>query len=469
MFINSSIFKAMPVPRLMCTQHPDTTVKITANEEVDEAIVAYTAYGCDEIMVDYEGKMTPYSQPKEIVTKAVKSEIPLGEKFYVTVRLPNPKLEEFDRAMLSLEAAIVANYFSRKYAEVQAVRWVVLPMVEDLDTVMLVRRMLKRKAEIYKSETGVDVGDIEVIPLIEDAFVQVKAKAIVGEVFKGEEVEEVRVFLGKSDSAVKHGHLASALAILYAMSRLKEFEAEAGIKVRPILGMGSPPFRGGLNNPRLAHLEVVQYSGYHTATVQSAVRYDASLDEYVRVRESILNACCGVRAPVGDDVLSLIQEASMKYKLQMLKHAERVVEVARLVPTTRDRVSWKDYGRSILDGERAVHMPRAIVYTSTWYAMGFPPTLADAPYLLELAKADKLDLVLKHLPTYRRELEYDYEFFDPQTAQRYLSAELVAAAVELADYLGIDVKPSSAYLALLRMPRSEPNIIALGKYRKFLG
>ena len=459
----------MRIPRLMCTQHPDTTVKITVAEEVDEAIVAYTAYGCDEVMVDYEGKMTPYGQPKEIVMKAVRGGVPLGDKFYVTVRLPNPKLEEFDRAMLSLEAAIVANYFSRKYADVQAVRWVVLPMVEDLDTVMLVRRMLKRKAEIYKSETGIDVGEVEVIPLIEDAFVQVKAKAIIGEVFKGEEAKEVRVFLGKSDSAVRHGHLASALAILYAMSKLREFEAESGIRVRPILGMGSPPFRGALNNPRLAHLEVVQYAGYYTATIQSAVRYDTSLDEYVKVKESILNACCNSRSPVGEEVLSLIQEASSKYRSQVMKHVDKIVEVARLVPSTRDRVSWKEYGRSLLDGNHVVHMPRAIVYTSTWYAMGFPPTLIDAPFFLELAKSDRLDAVLRLLPTYRRELEYDYEFFDPQTAQRYVSGELVKAAVELADYLGVETKPGPTYIALLRMPRSEPNIIALSKYRKFLG
>ncbi|MEM1572308.1 MAG: phosphoenolpyruvate carboxylase [Pyrobaculum sp.] len=459
----------MQIPRLMCTQHPDTTVKITASEEVDEAIVAYTAYGCDEVMVDYEGKMTPYGQPKEIVMKAIRGGIPLGDRFYITVRLPNPKLEEFDRAMLSLEAAFVANYFSRKYADVQAVRWVILPMVEDLDTVMLVRKMLKRKAEVYKSETGIDVGDIEVIPLIEDAFVQTKAKAIVGEVFKGEEAREVRVFLGKSDSAVKHGHLASALAILYAMSRLKEFEAESGIRVRLILGMGSPPFRGAINNPRLAHLEVVQYAGYYTATIQSAVRYDTSLDEYIRVKESILNACCGVRSSVSDEVLPLIQEASSKYRSQVMKHVDKIVEVARLVPSTRDRVSWKEYGRSLLDGERVVHMPRAIVYTSTWYAMGFPPTLIDAPFLLELAKSGRLDAVFKLLPTYRRELEYDYEFFDPQTARRYLGEELVNAAVELADYLGVEARPSPTYAALLRMPRSEPNIIALSKYRKFLG
>ncbi|MEZ0318550.1 MAG: phosphoenolpyruvate carboxylase [Pyrobaculum sp.] len=459
----------MHVPRLMCTQHPDATVKITAAEEVDEAIVASTAYGCDEVMVDYEGKMTPYAQPKEIVVKALRGGVPLGSKFYVTVRLPNPKLEEFDKAMLALEAAIVANYFSRKYADVQAVRWVVLPMVEDVDTVMLVRKMLKRKAEVYKSETGIDVGEIEVIPLMEDAFVQLKAKALLGEVFRGEEVRELRLFLGKSDSAVKHGHLASALSIVYALSLLTQFEAETGVKVKPILGMGSPPFRGGLNNPRLAHLEVVQYAGYHTATIQSAVRYDTSLDEYVKVRESIQNACCSARQRVGDEVMYIIQQASSRYRQILLKYVDKVVEVARLVPGTRDRISWKEYGRSVADGERVVNMPRAIVYTSTWYAMGFPPTLLDAPYVVELAKSDKLDEVFKVLPTYKKELEYDFEYFDPATAEKYLGGELVKAALEMADYLGLEARPSPTYLALLRMPRSEPNIIAMGKYRKFLG
>ncbi|MCG2867729.1 MAG: phosphoenolpyruvate carboxylase, partial [Vulcanisaeta sp.] len=57
----------MMIPHLMCTQHPDATVKITAEEEVDEALVDFTGFGCDEIMVDYEGKMTPFTQPKDIV------------------------------------------------------------------------------------------------------------------------------------------------------------------------------------------------------------------------------------------------------------------------------------------------------------------------------------------------------------------------------------------------------------------
>ena len=459
----------MPIPRLMCTQHPDTTVKITAAEEVDEAIVAFTAYGCDEVMVDYEGKATPYSQPKEVVMKAAKSELPLGEKFVITVRLPNPRLEEFDRAMLALEAAVVANYFSVKYMGVRAVKWVVLPMVEDVETMSLVRRMLKRKVEDYKAEAKVDVGNIEVIPLFEDAFVQLKAKALLGEVVKGEEVREVRLFLGKSDSAVKHGHLASALAIAYTLSRLGDVESELGLRIRPILGMGSPPFRGGLNNPRLAPMEVVQYAGYYTATIQSAVRYDVALEEFLKVREAILNGCCAPRQRAPDEVLHIVQEASARYRALVMKYADKVIEVARLVPSTRDRVSWTAYGRTLTGGERVVNMPRAIVYTSAWYATGLPPTLLDAPYLLELAKSDKLDLVLKVLPTYLKELEYDLEFFDRATAEKYLDGEIVKAVVELADYLGLEARPNPAYATLLRMPRNEANIIALGKYRKFLG
>lgn len=453
---------------MMCTQHPDTTVKITAGEEVDEALVAYTAYGCEEVMVDYEGKTTPYSQPKEIVMKAYAAGVKLGEKFFVTPRLPNPKLEDFDRAMLALEAAVVANYFSLKYMGTQAVRWVVLPMVEDLDTVLLVRRMLRKKVQAYREETGLDISDIEVIPLIEDAYAQLKFEPLLAEIEKEKREDSIRLFLGKSDSAVKYGHVASALAITAVLSRVKKFEEEAGIKVYPILGMGSPPFRGALNNYALAHLEVFQYAGYHTATIQSAVRYDVSYDDYIKVKDSIINACCTSPRRV-EGAEELMGEAATSYKAIVAKYIDKLLEMARLVPSTRDRVSWKVYGRQFLTEGGAVNMPRAIVYTAAWYALGLPPIYLDAPLVVKLAKEDKLDHLLKILPTLRKEWEYDSEYFDEDTASKHLGEELVKTVKEAFDYMGIVPRQSAAYAALLRMPRSESNIIALGKYRKFLG
>ncbi|ACB39366.1 phosphoenolpyruvate carboxylase [Pyrobaculum neutrophilum] len=460
------------IPRLMCTQHPDATVKVTASEEVDEAIVAYTAYGCDEVMIDYEGKTTPYAQPKDITVKAHDSGLPLGEKFYLTPRMPNPRLEEFERSMLTLEAAILANYFSAKLTGRQAIRWVVLPMVADVETLGLVYRMLIHKTEAYTRETGVKLEPPELIPLIEDAVAQLKADELIGGLLKqmSQPPRYLRLFLGKSDSAVKHGHIASALAIVATLSKVKAVERELGVKIYPILGMGSPPFRGAINNPTLSHLEVIQYAGYYTATIQSAVRYDTSYDEYTRVRESILNACCLPSRDIDTpEVEGLITKASSTYRSLIVKYAERVVQVARLVPGTRDRVSWAVYGRNITAEDRVVNMPRAIVYTSTWYAMGLPPIFLDAPTVVELAKSDQLDVVLRALPTLKREWEYDAQFFDPQTAAKYTSEELVKTVQEAMDYLGINARASGTYLSLLRMNRNESNILAMGKFRKFLG
>jgi len=460
----------MMIPHLMCTQHPDATVKITAEEEVDEALVDFTGFGCDEIMVDYEGKMTPFTQPKDIVMGALRAGVKLGERFFITPRLPNPKLEDFDRAMLSLEAGVAANYFSMKYMGTQAARWVVLPMVEDLDTVLLVRRMLRKKVQTYREEVGLDISDMEVILLIEDAFAQLNFETYLSEIMKEGHSGYFRLFLGKSDSAVKYGHLASALAIVTVLSRIRGTEEKLGIKIYPILGMGSPPFRGALNNPSLVHLEVIQYAGYYTATIQSAIRYDASIDEYTKVRNAILNACCvQAQAREVEDVENYITQAAESYGSTVVKYLDRMLEVARLVPSTRDRVSWKSYGRKLNTSDGSVQIPRAIVYTSTWYAMGLPPTFLDAPYIIKLAREDKLDTILKVLPALRAEWEYDSEYFDEKTASKYLGEDFISTVREAMDYLGINPRTNATYTALLRMPRNEPNILALGKYRKFLG
>lgn len=62
------------------------------------------------------------------------------------------------------------------------------------------------------------------------------------------------------------------------------------IVIKPIIGMGSPPFRGALNNPELVDHVSKAYSGYSTATIQSAVRYDIPYSEYLKVRNSIISS-----------------------------------------------------------------------------------------------------------------------------------------------------------------------------------
>jgi len=460
----------------MCTQHPDSTVKITVQEEVDEAVMAYTMYGCDEVMVDYEGKLTPYSQPKDIVLRAKDAGIVPGEDFYITPRIPNPRLEDVDRMALSLEAALLANYYSMKEFESQAVKWIIVPMVEEKSVIELLQRLIIKKAEALYGELKVRCRPIQLIPLLEDVarLASLHEYVItVLEVMKefGVNVDELRLFVGKSDAATKSGHIASSLAIRIALSYAKKLESEVDTWIRVIIGMGSPPFRGGLNNLALVDSEVEQYTGYTTATIQSAVRYDVPLQQYVRVRETILAWSSSEPQAISDadSVVKLVVEAEKLYRGFVTKLLPKVVEYARYIPSTRDRVTWKAYGRLFELGDRTLNVPRAIVYTATWYTLGLPPTLLDAPLILELYKQDELDDLLKLLPALRRELEYDSRFYVPRVAAHRLGEDAVRTVNEALDVLGIKPEPDEAYAIMLSLNPIEPHILSLGRMRGFLG
>ncbi|MEM1532625.1 MAG: phosphoenolpyruvate carboxylase [Desulfurococcaceae archaeon] len=464
------------IPKLMCTQHPDSTIKVRVEEEVDEAIVGYTIYSCGEVMVDYEGKLTPYSQPKEIVVKASKAGIPVGYDFFITPRMPNPFIEEFDRAMLALEASVLANYYSSKVLGSQAVKWIILPMVEDVDVVVFVQKIIGRKAKMLSEETGVKLDAITVVPLLEDAFIQTRAHNIVYALTKemaeaGMGDECLRVFLGFSDSAVRYGHIASALGVKYSLSKITSL-SKLGLCIKPIIGSGSPPFRGGVNNTELVPLEVKTYKGYSTVTVQSAIRYDVPLNEYEFFRETVINgANVEPDAAIDEESLRLfIKESSESYRSFVGRILRGIEHVINLIPSTRDRISWRSYGRLVIDGEnQVINVPRAIMYTAMWYNIGLPPTLLDSPYIVKLAKKDLLDDLLKALPQLVHEWSYDSSFYDPEISAKFIGDEGVKTVNEALEYMNVDVNPNRAYVAMLKQAQTEAHVIALGKLRKFLG
>jgi phosphoenolpyruvate carboxylase len=454
----------------MCTQHPDSTIKVSTAEEVEEAAVAYLAYGCDEVMVDYEGKATPYSQPRDIAAKAISLGIPLGERYFITPRIPNPRLEDFERSMLALEASVLANSYSRKVADVDAVRWIILPMVEDFETLTLVYKALDLKTrDLVELGTFRDSSVIELIPLLEDAKRQIRVEYFIKALFRtaaasGHVVENMRIFLGISDSAVRHGHIASALAVIHALQQIDALNREGEYKIWPIVGMGSPPFRGGLNNPRLAHVEALQYAGYRTATVQSAVRYDVSYAEFLRVRETLSR----LHPPRGLEIKETwVEVASRMYRDLVVIYLPKIAEVASAIPSTRERVSWKQYGRTIEEGR--VQVPRAIVYTATWYFVGVPPTLLDAQFIAWAYKTDELDAILRALPALLDEWRYDSSFYCRKRAKNVLGEDLTKKIDEALDIMGIKPEPDETYTALLNNAETQAHALALSRIRGFLG
>lgn len=464
----------MYIPKLMCTQHPDATERIFAQQEVDEAIQAYTMYRCDEVMSDYEGKLTPYAQPKEIVIRAINLDIPIGDKVFITPRVPNPSLEDFDRVDLSIEAGFIANYYSAKLIGVQAVKWFILPMVEDPNIVRFVQRLILRKLNILREELGINLDPIQLIPLVENVqdhiHVKLHVKVLLSVLKEfNTDMEILRVFLGKSDAAVKAGHIASALSIMYALNELKKLSTDLGIEVKPIIGMGVPPFRGALNNPELVEYIVQRYKGFSTATIQSAIRYDIPFKDYVVVRNTIMKTMNSEPIDVDSEIVELTNKATELYRESASRYINIIQKIAEAVPATRDRISWKEYGRLLPAQSEKFSVPRAIVYTATWYSVGVPPIYLDADLIIELYKKDELDHLLKLVPHLEKEWLYDSRFYVRSVALKRLDDNIVNKIDEALDILGIKPEPSESYRVLIELNPVEPHIIALGRIRGFLG
>ena len=87
------------------------------------------------------------------------------------------------------------------------------------------------------------------------------------------EVEYQRVFLARSDAAMNYGIISALLLNKIALQRLVKLEKEIGVKIYPIIGIGSAPFRGNLR-PQTVERISNEYPNAHTFTIQSSFKYD---------------------------------------------------------------------------------------------------------------------------------------------------------------------------------------------------
>jgi phosphoenolpyruvate carboxylase len=95
---------------------------------------------------------------------------------------------------------VLANSYSRKVADVDAVRWIILPMVEDFETLTLVYKALDLKTrDLVELGAFRDSSVIELIPLLEDAKRQIRVEYFIKALFRtaaasGRVVENMRAF-----------------------------------------------------------------------------------------------------------------------------------------------------------------------------------------------------------------------------------------------------------------------------------
>ncbi len=417
------------IPRTMASQHPDHASAppwsgdpmIAGEDEVVEVYWAYAEYGTEEVMWDAEGKdIDPY-----VVRKLLTGypdffrERVLGRDVFLTFRLPNPSIEPERKLFLeALQSIPRHNDVARAFygpSGGPAVFEVILPYTTSHLELVRVRESY-RKSVVEPLEAPIDyrgarlidwVGElepeaIEVIPLVEDIDSVLRLREILVRYIEVVGPKYLRVFLARSDPAMNYGLITSVLMAKLGLHVCWSVAESTGVPIYPIVGTGSLPFRGH-NTPERVDRFVEEYRGVYTVTVQSAFRYDWDLQR-ARAGVADLNSKLPVGRPVHVDAELLAATASKlipKYQVMVEAAADAINHVASFIPPRRMRrqhVGLFGYSRRVA-GKR---LPRAIPFTAALYSLGTPPEFMGLRAVGEL-KEEEFD----HLRTTYVHLEDD--------------------------------------------------------------
>ena len=450
------------VPLAMATQHPDSASRgFSAEEEVEEALRDILprdrgGLGLDEKMVDYEGKLTPYHQVQWVVERLVAARLVPGEDFLVTPRVPSERLEDPERQVMVLWGVLVANKKAMEKTGGEAVHYIINPMSRDGYEVFIVQRRIMKLQRLASEELGLRTGEIRVVPLIEDFQALLHADKVLEGARNallshlGIHYDHYRVLLGKSDTALAYGHIASSLALVYALSRLHRWAEETNTRVYPILGVGALPFRGHLS-PWSVGAFVEQYRGYATATIQSGLRFDQGPEAVRKVVDALRSGLHSRPRLLGPGqerlAVSVARISTREYLALLLRIARIAAEVASFIPRRRARLSQEEYPRSLdksiefaADPElikiapRRLRLPRAIGLSAALYTMGIPPALIGLGRALKktrkLLGEEAVDALLEMLPLLALDAEHELQYYSPRLVRKYVRDEHALRMIE---------------------------------------
>lgn len=449
------------VPRTMSTQHPDNVTlpffassqPLAGDDEVTEAYYAFSHLGCEEQMWDFEGKEVDEHVVRKLLSRFPDffRANPLGERCFLTFRVPNPTVERTEGKVLLevLESIPRAYDVARRFSPEAPppVFEVILPMTTSATEVERVREYYARfvaSKGSFEFSDGSRLRDwigeflpesISVIPLFEDMQSLLHAADIVEEYLATLAVPHQRVFLARSDPALNYGHLAAILALKVSLHRLDRLERRLGIPILPILGVGSCPFRGNFK-PTNTDNCLRGYPSVQTFTIQSAYKYDWPV-EVVREAVARINATArGPAIPVEDEerVIELAARSAATYQAALPRVAQIVGDLARSVPQRRARklhVGLFGYARA---QDAAFHLPRAISFCAAMYSIGLPPELLSYTGL----SANDIALARGVYPDLEADLGDAARYFNPKALE--LLPDLAESVRAVADRFaqGID-------------------------------
>lgn len=483
------------VPKCMSTQHPDNVnppffaenVELGGEDEIQEAYYAFSHLGCDEQMWDCEGKEVDGFVVKKLLTKyeSFFRKRKLGKDVFLTLRVPNPTVEKAEAKILleTLESTPrsfdTANLF---YGDgTPPIFEVILPMTASAkcldriyryycDFVVGKQNKLFRKGDITIAEW---IGRfrperVNVIPLFEDKKSMLGAHEITRDYLEDKDVGYQRVFLARSDPALNYGLISAILLNKIALQRLHRLSEATGVKIYPIIGVGSAPFRGNLK-PQTVERTAKEYAGTHTFTIQSAFKYDNPPDEVREAIRKLQERGTGPPQEVDEKkALEIFGRYHQTYQKQIISLSPVINKVARFVPSRRKRklhIGLFGYSRSM----RGVTLPRAIKFTAVLYSLGLPPEI------LGLNALDRKDIgfVREFYVNFEEDMKDALRYLNPDTP--FLPKGLSASIKDLSLDFQTDEKHKELtyqVLASLRGNRNEDlteNILRAANLRNFLG
>ena len=389
------------IPRVMSTQHPDNVQvpffaerqDMSGEDEVQEAYYAFSHLGCDEQMWDCEGKEVDSFVVRKLLTKYDHffRQKRMGRDLFLTLRVPNPDVEKAEAKVLieTLESIPRSCDAAETFygEDSPPIFEVILPMTlsaESLNRIYAYYKDFvvgKQSQPFYRGDItiadwigGFHPSTINVIPLFEDRERMVEAGAIMREYLSGKPVRHQRVFLARSDPALNYGMVSAILLNKIALQRLRRLSDDTGVNIYPILGVGSPPFRGHLA-PDTVDRVLAEYPDVQTFTIQSAFKYDYPVPSVIAAVEK-LKSSKAVRGREVDEgkCLEIIDKLSAEYQRQVERLAPLINYAAAYVPRRRMRklhVGLFGYARSM----EKVALPRAIGFCAACYSLGLPPEI----------------------------------------------------------------------------------------------
>ncbi len=483
----------MKVPKCMSTQHPDNVnfpffsenTEMAGEDEIKEAYYVFSHLGCDEQMWDYEGKEVDNFVVKKLLTKysSFFMENKIGRDLFITPRVPNPEVEKAEaKILLETLESIPRSFDAAKlfYGDhTTPIFEVILPMATDAGSIekiyLYYKNFVHGKQNAKVGDTVIKnwIGEfkperINVIPLFEDMEHILNADKIMKEFLKDKDFEYQRVFFARSDPALNYGLLSATVINKIGLYRLNKLSNEIGIKIYPIVGVGSSPFRGNLN-PENVENALKEYAGTHTFTVQSAFKYDYPPDAVRKAVSKIKNSEDITPEKFDPDkIMGIVDKYKSSYQSAVSDVANVINRIAKYVPSRRKRkphVGLFGYSR----GVNGIKLPRAIRFTASMYSIGFPPEILG----IDALSKDDFAYVKTIYKNFEKDLRDALKFYNPDSP--YIPQSIRIKLKELIGDFEVDESHRNITRCILRALTENREehigelILNAASLRKFLG